>query len=145
MQYRDPRRIRPEGHADVDVPVRAAADLIAKVVARHGHRRTPDDPGKWNSFAQQRALELIDEAFAKHRDDIDSAGSLSIAEREYDVALDRVRRDIEQLFRTAAAVAEEREENPHLALAEQSNLIFTTTTHLEQWVACEIHPGEAGV
>lgn len=144
MQFRDPRRIRPELYPDVDVPVRAAADLIGKVVARHGHKRTPTDPGKWNSFAELRALDLIDEALARHRDDIDAAGSMTVAEREYDVALDRVRRSIEQLMRTAAQVAQERGENPHLALAEEANLVFTTTSHLEQWITCEIHP-DAGI
>lgn len=149
MLFRDPRRLRPEYDRKLDTAVRAAAQLIATEVARFGHRRTPDDPGKWNSFAEQRAIDLVDEAIAKKRDDIDGVGLRTAAEREYDVALDRVRRDIEQLMRTAATVAEERGLNPHIALADQANLVFTTTSHLEQWVAAEVHPypdaGEAGV
>lgn len=146
MQFRDPRRLRPEYDRELDTAVRAAAEKIATAVAGHGHRRTPTDPGKWNSFAEQRAIDLVDEAIAKRRDEIDAVGIRTPAEREYDVALDRVRRNIEQLMRTAAQVAEERGINPHLALADQSNLVFTTTSYLEQWVAAEVHPyPDAGV
>ena len=147
MYFRDPRIIGPS-HKALDTAVNAAAYLIVAAVIKHEHTHgQPYDAGWYGLLGELRALDLIDAAFARRRDQIDGAGSMTLAEREYDVAVDRVRRDVEQLLRTSAAVAKERGLNQHRALTDATNLVHDQVIVLEIEVAGEILPpaSEAGV
>lgn len=147
MEFRDPRILGPS-HKELDTAVKAGADLIVAAVVRHEEKNgQPNDGGWFGILGELRALDLIDAAFARRRDTQEGTAGRTLAEREHDVAIDRVRRDVEQLLRTSAAVAKERGEDQHRALADATMLIHDQTTALRTWVGTEIVPDlpEAGV
>jgi hypothetical protein len=149
MEFRDPRILAP-GHKQLDKPIKAAADLIVRVVNRFAsdHDVQPAERGFWASLGEMRALDLIDAAFAEHRDQLEGVAGRTIAEREYDVAIGRAARDLEQAMRTRVAMAEDRGENPREALDAAVDMLRLHVAHLGRWIGEEILPelpGEAGV
>lgn len=146
MQFRDPRQIG-RGDRELDQAVNIAAQCIVAAVIKYGRRQDPNDPGYWAMMGELHAIDLIDKAFARRRDDIDGAGSMSIAEREYDVAMDRLRRNLEQMLRTAVEVARQEQRPQYAVLADQVDFVRDYADFLGGRLSTEILPElpDAGV
>jgi hypothetical protein len=149
MEFRDPRILAP-GHKELDKPIKTAAEFIVKMVDRFasGHDVPAGERMFWASLGEMRALDLIDAAFATSRDELDGVAGRTVAERERDVALARVNRDLEQFLRTSVQVAKERHKDQRRALFDAILLVHDQLRFLESWVGAEILPelpGEAGV
>ena len=149
MFFRDPRIPIAPGHPELDKPITAAADLIVATVIKFAdHQEVPaEERGFWSSFGEMRALDLVDDAFARRRDTQEGIAGRTVPEREYDVAIMRTTRDLEQAMRTRVVVAEERGEDPREALLAAVELLRLQVAHLGRWIGEEILPpaSEAGV
>lgn len=149
MYFRDPRIPLAPGHPELDKPIKTAAELIVATVIKFAdHQEVPaEERGFWSSLGEMRALDLIDDAFAKRRDTQEGLTGRSVPEREYDVAIMRAARDLEQALRTRVAIAEERLEDPREALQATVELLRLQVAHLGRWIGEEILPpaSEAGV
>jgi hypothetical protein len=149
MQFRDPRIPLAPGHPELDKPIKAAAHLIVETVIEFtdGHDGPSEERGFWSSLGEMRALDVVDDAFAQHRDRMEGVAGRTVPEREYDVAIMRTARDLEQAMRTRVAMAEERGEDQREALMAVTELLRLQVAHLGRWLSMEILPpaSEAGV